>query len=385
MVTTPDIKLLQRFVKTGDPRAFSEIIRKYHGLVYSACYRVLGNRSDAEDAVQECFLNLSRQADSVRSSLGGWLHRCAVHVSINQLKSRQARSRRERSYGQSRMEYKSEREAWRDVAPRLDEALEQLPDELRFVVVEHYLRQRTQTEIASEMNVSPATLSRQVKAGVTALRRRLAGTGVAVSAGVLAGLLRTQTSTAAPVTLAATVEAAVLPSAVAPGSAVSAAAAQNVGRAAVHVASAGRIPVVKITMAAAAAIVVAVLLGLAGLEMSGTTWRNSGVRPAARVGAGEQYKAGGGRPSWDASWAQVRPDAPMGRREAAGGRLPRASREGMTREYRIYSEHSPRRRSSRSWQLSAPGMAGSGARQEGGGSDTAAPRRVRWRMASGQD
>ena len=70
-MTGNDLLLLQRFADTGDAEAFSEIVGRYQHFVYAACLRVLGNSADAEDVAQECFLRLTRQADAVRSSVGG--------------------------------------------------------------------------------------------------------------------------------------------------------------------------------------------------------------------------------------------------------------------------------------------------------------------------
>lgn len=47
--------LLQRFARTGDSEAFSELVRRYAGLVYGACLRILADKDRAADAVQDTF------------------------------------------------------------------------------------------------------------------------------------------------------------------------------------------------------------------------------------------------------------------------------------------------------------------------------------------
>ena len=54
--------LLIRKIKDGDTDAFEQLTRKYYGHIFAYCYRRLGNQQDAEDAVQEIFLKLVKEA-----------------------------------------------------------------------------------------------------------------------------------------------------------------------------------------------------------------------------------------------------------------------------------------------------------------------------------
>jgi len=192
--------LLQKYAATGDAEAFARIVRDYQGLVFSACLRVLGNAADAEDVSQECFLRLARQARAVNSSLGGWLHRCATTMSIDEQRRNSARRNREEVH--NRMNGSANPDpAWHEMAPHVDRALDELPDELRLVLIEHFLQQRTQAEIAEQLGVSPATVSRRVDSGIEVLRKKLKKAGVMVTAGVLAALLAENSVQAAPASL----------------------------------------------------------------------------------------------------------------------------------------------------------------------------------------
>jgi DNA-directed RNA polymerase specialized sigma24 family protein len=59
----------------------------------SVAYRMLGSTSEAEDAVQEAWLRLSRSGAGGVENLGGWLTTVVARVCLNMLRSR--RSRRE--------------------------------------------------------------------------------------------------------------------------------------------------------------------------------------------------------------------------------------------------------------------------------------------------
>ena len=54
-------------------------------------YRMLGSRTDAEDAVQEAWLRLSRAGDAGVENLGGWLTTVVARVCLDMLRVRRAR------------------------------------------------------------------------------------------------------------------------------------------------------------------------------------------------------------------------------------------------------------------------------------------------------
>src|SRR4051812_15586749 len=68
------------------------------GHLRAVAYRMLGSRSEAEDAVQEAWLRLSRADTSNVENLGGWLTTVVARVSLDMLRSR--KSRREEPMGE---------------------------------------------------------------------------------------------------------------------------------------------------------------------------------------------------------------------------------------------------------------------------------------------
>lgn len=61
-----ELVLLRRFTRMGDAEAFREIIRRHAGLVYGAALRILEDVDRASDVVQETFLQLTKDAATVR-------------------------------------------------------------------------------------------------------------------------------------------------------------------------------------------------------------------------------------------------------------------------------------------------------------------------------
>lgn len=183
-----DMVLLARYAGSRDAEAFTELVRRYAAVVYGTCLRVLGNEADAEDVAQECFLELARSAPKVRGaggSLAGFVHALARSRSVDFVKRASRRRKREREVS-GRVEQGSD---WAEIERVVDAAMEELPEEMREVLVVHFLRGATQGEMAEAAGVDQATISRRVARAVGLLRDKLAGQGVDVSAVALGGAM----------------------------------------------------------------------------------------------------------------------------------------------------------------------------------------------------
>jgi RNA polymerase sigma factor (sigma-70 family) len=207
--TETDLSLLRRYAQHRDESAFAEIVRRYGDVVYATGRRVLRDRAGAEDVTQETFLRLMRCPDRCSQSLGGWLHRLATRLAVDALRSQRSRRRREQTYepparsdDETRPGDAPDLVAWRELSPRIDEALDELPAPARELLVAHFLRGRSQTELAKETGTSPATMCRRMREAVELLRRELSRRGVQVSGTLLAFLcLRHAATEAAPATV----------------------------------------------------------------------------------------------------------------------------------------------------------------------------------------
>ena len=195
-----DAALLHAYAGTRDSEPFQELVRRYAGYVFGVALRVTGNRHDAEDVTQECFLALARSAGTITSSPAGWLHTVAVRRAAN-LRRNEATRRKHEASAETR-DGSGSGPTWAEVAPHVDAALDRLPEGLRTVLVLYHVRGLTQSEIAAELATTQATVSRRVKRGIDLLRRSLRRSGVIVPATVLATLFTTNASPAAPPALA---------------------------------------------------------------------------------------------------------------------------------------------------------------------------------------
>ena len=249
-----DLALLQTYERDRSAEAFAALTGRYGGLVYAAALRVTGNAHDAEEVAQECFLALARQPCAVRSSVPGWLHSAAVSRSRDLLRANQRR----RNYEQARPAPAGPDATWAEIAPHLDEAILELPDDLRETVVGHFLQGRTQAELAARWAIHQSNVSRRIDKALEGLRERLRKKGIVVALAILAGLLATRGAEAMPMALLTSLTGS----------------AGGGGAAGASVAPTAGFPA-KVFVAAAAGVVIAVGLTAIGF----TTWRNNAGRP----------------------------------------------------------------------------------------------------------
>src|SRR5664279_1229943 len=148
----------------------------------SVAYRMLGSRSDVDDAVQEAWLRLSRSDTSGVENLGGWLTTVVARVCLDMLRSR--RSRREEPLGAHLLDPIISREDGTDpehealladsVGPALLVVLETLAPAERLAFVLHDMFAVPHEEIAPIVGRSPVA-ARQL---ASRARRRMQGADV---------------------------------------------------------------------------------------------------------------------------------------------------------------------------------------------------------------
>ena len=207
----PDAELVRRFVERRDEAAFTILVRRYGGVVFGVCRRLLRHEQDAEDAFQATFLVFARNAGSVQraGAVGNWLYGVAYNVARKAKALRHKRAVKEREAAM-RQQAAGRASIPDDLREVLDRELHALPDKYRAAILLCDFLGRTIREAAEETGCPPKTLGTRLRRGRALLARRLARRGVAISAGALpAALLCPSAMVAVPARLiAATVQAA---------------------------------------------------------------------------------------------------------------------------------------------------------------------------------
>src|SRR5213078_3924679 len=77
-----------RLAQAGDAAAFEFLYHMHSRRVYALCLRMVNNPPDAEDLMQEAFLQLFRKIGTFRgeSAFSTWLHRMTVNVVLMRLR-----------------------------------------------------------------------------------------------------------------------------------------------------------------------------------------------------------------------------------------------------------------------------------------------------------
>jgi len=179
-VRAADLELVRR-CRQGDTAAFEEVYRVHAARLYSLLLRMVGGTQDAEDLLQDVFLQAYRKLESFRgdSSLGTWLYRLAINQCLDFLRGRQARM----SKATDSIEDDSVQEP---VSPApvipaaisrvdLERAVARLPQGCRLAFVLHDVEGFAHHEVAALLGISEGTSKSQLHKARMKLRSMLSG------------------------------------------------------------------------------------------------------------------------------------------------------------------------------------------------------------------
>jgi RNA polymerase sigma factor (sigma-70 family) len=198
-----DSHLLDRFTTHRDEAAFSELAKRYLGLIYHVALRRTGDRQLAEEVSQNVLCAVVRKAAGLArhpDRLPAWLHRATLFESSKAMRSEASHQRRKQLIHPDGIATTGDAElsAWNAALPVVDLALDRLPDADRDIVLRHYFEGKSFNQIGAEVSRPAATVQKQCRRALEKLARILRRKGVALSVTALAAGLSAQTAKAAP-------------------------------------------------------------------------------------------------------------------------------------------------------------------------------------------
>ena len=156
MNASTDRDLILR-ARRGETQAFGELVLRYQAAVFNVCYRLMGERREAEDMAQEAFIRAYARLESYDAErpFGPWMRRVAANLCINRLESLPAAQpevdeERDPDDPAQRPEAVTEQ---RDEAGRLRMALSSLPPHYRVVLELRHYQELSYDEIAESLQL----------------------------------------------------------------------------------------------------------------------------------------------------------------------------------------------------------------------------------------
>ncbi|MBN2274059.1 MAG: sigma-70 family RNA polymerase sigma factor [Bacteroidales bacterium] len=148
--------------KARNSQAQFQLYQLYAKAMYNICYRMMNNREEAEDMLQEAFTEAFMKIDSFRfeSSFGAWLKRITINKCINALKKRKA----DLVYTENIPEHASEEkdfDASGVSTEQVVKAMEELPEGYRLVFSLFLLEGYDHSEIGQILGISESTSKSQ--------------------------------------------------------------------------------------------------------------------------------------------------------------------------------------------------------------------------------
>ncbi|MDR1341182.1 MAG: RNA polymerase sigma factor [Prevotellaceae bacterium] len=149
----------------GDRKAQMQLYKTFYKRIYNSCFRILRDRYEAEDAMQESFLKVFSKLGIYEDSIPfeAWIVRIAINTSIDRLRENRPEFT---GYGDDAMsnridetgEDEDEMELIREKAMQVKAAIEQLTGRARLIVTLYLMEGYDHEEIAGILKMQPGTV-----------------------------------------------------------------------------------------------------------------------------------------------------------------------------------------------------------------------------------
>lgn len=182
LLESPTEEVLLRDAAIGDGAAFEALIRPHLALFYNGIYRILGNDSDSQDALQDALVAIFRDLPSfqARSRFSTWAYRICINAALMLRRSRV--SRREDSLTDHTEQYDHTGHSleplarlnwsvaaeglakieYQELRSHLMNALNELPDTQRIVFTLRDLEEWSSERIADHLAIDPAAVRQRL-------------------------------------------------------------------------------------------------------------------------------------------------------------------------------------------------------------------------------
>jgi RNA polymerase sigma-70 factor, ECF subfamily len=182
---------LVRAINAGDQERFYDLVERYEGKLYGFGMKMCGNTQDAEDIVQDAFLNVFKYIGGFRfeTKFKNWLYRIAASTCMKKKRRSKYAPERELSLeeflpGENEprpdevprwAKMPSEKLLDEELARTIDSAILDLPEKYRMVVLLRDKEEFSTEETARILNLSTSNVKVRLHRGRLFLREKLKG------------------------------------------------------------------------------------------------------------------------------------------------------------------------------------------------------------------
>ena len=155
----------------GDGAAFANLLDRHYDRLFAFCFRLTGQRAEAEDLTQDICAALPAKLGSYqrRAKVTTWLYRVAVNAAHDRRRKRATYTKATSGWGDWEIARKAEQSETTEALDWLTAAMNQLTDDLRDTLA-LVLDDMTHSQAAEILGVSEGTISWRISEAKKALR-----------------------------------------------------------------------------------------------------------------------------------------------------------------------------------------------------------------------
>lgn len=166
---------LIRRCQRGDPEAFAELVDAYKKPIYNLAFRMLCDREEANDITQDTFLRVYRNLDKYKPEhkVSTWIYTIASNLCIDRLRKLKGNVQELDFNFPDHRPLPEEQLMQSQMRRDIDEAINQLPEKYRLVIVLRHLNELSYEEIASALAIPVNTVKTHLFRGREMLKQTL--------------------------------------------------------------------------------------------------------------------------------------------------------------------------------------------------------------------
>lgn len=147
----------------GDREAFRQLYEQYSRAMYNICLRMMNDVHDAEDILQEAFIQVYKSISQFRgeASIGSWIKRIVINKCLNQLKKNMPHFIQVDDMELNEEGSQVNEEEFTCTVENVKKAVSELPDGYRIVLSLYLFEDYSHREIAEKLNISESTAKTQ--------------------------------------------------------------------------------------------------------------------------------------------------------------------------------------------------------------------------------